>query len=69
MFVDKVGRIYVVDSLNHRVVCWLPESKEDRIIVGGNGKGKRRNRVDQQNNLYVADEYNNRIQQFDFYSI
>jgi len=53
-------------------MCWSSESSEGRVIVGGNGFGEKLNQFndlrglsfDIENNLYVADANNNRIQRF-----
>jgi sugar lactone lactonase YvrE len=54
-------------------MCWSSGSKEGRVVVGGNGKGQGSNQLnspigllfDRENNLYVADCVNDRIQRFD----
>ena len=64
--------VYVADSGNHRVMRWYKEAKEGNIIVGGNGKGQQLNQLngpidlsfDGENNLYVVDFWNNRVQKF-----
>ena len=69
---NEVGDVYVIDNENHRLMCWSLESKEGRIVVGGNGKGKGPNQLshpiglsfDVENNLYVVDSGNDRIQRF-----
>ena len=38
VWVDEWGNVYVVDSLNHRVVCWEKETKQGVVIVGENGR-------------------------------
>ena len=43
LFVDLWDNVYVVDSANHRVMCWPKGSKEGRIFVGGNGKEEKSN--------------------------
>jgi len=53
-------------------MCWSVESKESRVVVGGNGAGQGSNQLnnpiclsfDVENNLYVADSGNDRIQRF-----
>ncbi|CAF3466114.1 unnamed protein product [Rotaria socialis] len=39
VFVDALGTVYVADSHNHRVVCWLEGATQGDVIVGGNGQG------------------------------
>jgi hypothetical protein len=51
----------------------LKGAQEGKIVVGGNGKGEQPNQLnwsvdlsfDRQNNLYVVDNYNHRVQRFD----
>ena len=70
--IDHVGTIYITDFGNHRIVRWLKEAKECSIMVGGNGEGNQPNQLnypidssfDQQNNLYVLDRDNYRVQKF-----
>ncbi len=72
MIVDHLGNVYVADSQNHRIMLWRKGGKEGRIIVGGNGEGQKPNQFnflrglsfDRQNNLYVVDYSNNRVQKF-----
>jgi len=73
LLVNEVGDIYVADSNNNRIMCWSLSSKEGRVVVvGGNGAGQGSNQLnypisllfDVENNLYVADYNNNRIQRF-----
>ncbi|CAF3974609.1 unnamed protein product [Adineta steineri] len=67
--VDHLGKIYVVDNENHRVMCWCKGDAEGKIIVGGNGEGKKSNQLsyptglsfDEEENLYVVDWGNNRV--------
>jgi len=73
VIVDRLGQIYVAACENHRVMRWCEGSKEGTIVVGGNGDGKESNQLnypvglsfDEQGNLYVADNGNNRIQKFE----
>jgi DNA-binding beta-propeller fold protein YncE len=51
---------------------WLKGAQNETIVVGGNGKGNQPNQLyypydlsfDQQNNLYVVDMENHRVQRF-----
>jgi hypothetical protein len=51
---------------------WLKGAREGSIIVGGNGLGREANQLnypislsfDQENNLYIVDCHNHRIQKF-----
>ena len=73
IFVDQLGRLYVVDSDNHRVMLWHNGAKEGTILVGGNDEGNELNQLnnpyglsfDGYGNLYVSDYLNNRIQKFE----
>ncbi|CAF1381126.1 unnamed protein product [Rotaria magnacalcarata] len=73
LFVDTLGTLYVADSWNHRVMRWTQgDNKQGTVIVGGNDQGAGANQFngsrdfsfDRRGNLYVADEYNNRVQRF-----
>ncbi|CAF5026858.1 unnamed protein product, partial [Rotaria magnacalcarata] len=75
LFVDTLGTLYVADSSNNRVMRWTQgDKKQGTVIVGGNGKGKGAGAdqfnipsglsFDRYGNLYVADQYNNRVQRF-----
>ena len=73
LVVNENGDVFVADSSNDRVMCWPSDSKEGRVVVGGNGQGEGSNQLyhptglvfDRANNLYVVDRYNHRIQRFD----
>ncbi|CAF1593932.1 unnamed protein product, partial [Adineta steineri] len=73
VIVDDLGRIYVVDCANHRVMRWCEEGTKGEVIVGGNGPGKDSNQLnfptdlsfDNEGNLYVVDSDNHRIQKYD----
>ena len=69
---NEIGDVFVNDHENHRIMCWPSGSKEGHIVVGGNGQGEGSNQFnglrglsfDVENNLYVVDVNNNRIQRF-----
>ena len=69
---NEIDDIYMADSENHRIMCWSLGSKEGRIVIGGNGRGTESNQFrcptgltfDIDNNLYVVDCDNHRIQRF-----
>ncbi|CAF0723200.1 unnamed protein product [Adineta steineri] len=73
VIVDHLGQIYVADYCNNRVMRWCEGDEEGEIIVGGNGEGIQSNQLnypndlsfDNEENLYVADSLNNRIQKFE----
>ena len=61
--------LYVADSGNHRVMKWVKGAKEGQTIVGRNGRGNQLEYLtdlsfDGQNNLYIVDKNNHRIQKF-----
>ncbi|CAM4982618.1 unnamed protein product [Rotaria socialis] len=73
IFVDTLGTLYVADTYNHRVMRWTQgDKKQGTVIVGGNGKGEGANQFsglygfsfDRQDNLYVVDMNNDRVQRF-----
>ncbi|CAF4517690.1 unnamed protein product [Rotaria socialis] len=73
IFVDTLGTLYVADQGNNRVMRWTQvDKKQGTVIVGGNGQGKGATQFngpvglsfDRHGNLYVADEFNNRVQRF-----
>ncbi|CAF2019593.1 unnamed protein product, partial [Rotaria magnacalcarata] len=73
IFVDTLGTLYVADRGNHRVMRWTQgDKKQGSVVVGGNGEGAGANQFkhpaglsfDRHGNLYVVDEYNNRVQRF-----
>ncbi|CAF4069853.1 unnamed protein product [Adineta steineri] len=80
IFVDEDQSVYVTDSQiyvadygNHRVMRWCEGKEEGEIIVGGNGPGNQSNQVncpcglcfDDEENLYVVDFNNHRLQKFE----
>ncbi|CAF4985178.1 unnamed protein product, partial [Rotaria magnacalcarata] len=73
LFVDTLGTLYVADTFNHRVMRWTQgDNKQGTVILGGNGEGAGANQFnypyglsfDRHGNLYVADQYNHRVQRF-----
>ena len=71
IIVDQLGSVYIAEKGNNRVVRWLKGAKEGTIVVGGTG-GEQANQFysprdlsfDEENNLYVLDGDNNRVQKF-----
>ena len=75
LYVDKGGNLFVADAINNRIQKFGPNStaaSSGTTVAGGNGFGSASNQlgfpsgvfVDGAGNLYVADQNNNRIQQF-----
>ncbi len=75
VYVDAIGNIYVADAFNHRIQKFPSGSTSatnGTTVAGGNGAGSAANQlnyptgvfVDSLGNIYVADEFNNRIQKF-----
>jgi DNA-binding beta-propeller fold protein YncE len=68
-----LGSVYVADTSNDRVIRWLKGAEEGTIVVGGKGAGEQPNQFiypvdlsfDRENNLYVVDCSNHRVQKFD----
>ncbi|CAF4280841.1 unnamed protein product, partial [Adineta steineri] len=73
VIVDDLGQIYVVDFGSHRVMRWCKEKKEGEIVVGKNRQGNQPNQLyfprglsfDDEENLYILDANNYRIQKFE----
>ncbi|CAF1413217.1 unnamed protein product, partial [Adineta steineri] len=71
VIVDHMGNIYVTNEGSHRITRWSPSATEAITVVGeqyGSGPTpamySQDLSFDQQNNLYVVDTNNDRIQQF-----
>ncbi len=73
--VDAGGNLYVADDANSRVLKFPPGSNSATnatVVAGGNGAGKAANQlvnpvsvfVDASNDLYVVDDFNDRVQKF-----
>ncbi|CAF1491647.1 unnamed protein product [Adineta steineri] len=70
VIVDDLGQIYIADCWNDRIVRWCEGEEEGEIVVGGNRRGNQLNRpmglcFDDEENLYVVDYLNHRIQKFE----
>ena len=71
LFVDTSGTIYGAEGGNDRVMRWPKGAQQGSVIVGGNG-GNAANQLnepkalsfDRHGNLYVVDEFNDRVQSF-----
>jgi DNA-binding beta-propeller fold protein YncE len=72
VLVDKSGSVYVTDCYNHRVMCWPPGAISGTLIAGGHGNGFQPDQLnrpqdlafDLDENLYVLDTDNYRVQKF-----
>ncbi|CAF3422568.1 unnamed protein product, partial [Rotaria sp. Silwood2] len=73
IFIDPATDIlYIADSLNHRIIKWLPNATSGILIAGTGSSGSLSNQlntpkdvyVDSFKNIYVADTLNQRIQFF-----
>ena len=73
LFVHSTTKtVYVAEAGNNRVTRWSEGTKEGTVIIGGNGQGSNANQFhhseqllfDRQNNLYITDHDNHRIQRF-----
>ncbi|CAF3770207.1 unnamed protein product, partial [Rotaria socialis] len=73
IFVDTLGTLYVADQGNNRVLRWTQrDKKQGTVIVGENGEGEGDKQFnhphglsfDRHGNLYVVDQYNQRVQRF-----
>ena len=73
MIVDHLGRIYVADYRNLRVIRWYEGGKEGNVIISGSYYGSVSDLLknpsglsfDREGNLYVVDTSNHRVQKFD----
>ncbi len=72
VIVDLLGKVYVVDYSNHRLIRWYNVVIQGSVAIGGNGQGTQPNQLNnpeglsfnRHGNLYAADRINNRIQRF-----
>ncbi len=69
--VDCKGNLFVSDDVDNNVTKWVPGSTTGVVVAGGNGTGNAANQlhdprgnlfVDKNDNLYINDCYNHRIQ-------
>lgn len=73
IILDKNGTLYVVDELNHRILCIPSGAQSSSVIAGGHGQGNAPNQLsgpiylalDEERNLYVSDWNNFRVQKFE----
>ncbi|CAF1273414.1 unnamed protein product [Adineta steineri] len=74
--IDKNGFIYVCDCKNEEVRHWKQGDNKGELVVGGNGKGNQSNQLtcpaslsfDNEENRYVVDNGNDRIQKYEKFS-
>jgi len=72
VYVDSIGNIFIADAGWGRVLEWTPGADSGITIVGGNGWGSNAEQfgyltyffLDKNYNLYVSDNWNNRVQEF-----
>ncbi|CAF4637975.1 unnamed protein product [Rotaria sp. Silwood1] len=71
VIVDHLDQIYVADFWNSRVMGWCKNCSKGSIVIGKTGERNKENQFfpsslscDIENNFYVADPENNRIQKF-----
>jgi len=65
---DQQQSTFIADSKNDRIMCWSSKSKEGRIVVGEDSNQFNYPidlLFDFENNLYVVDWRNHRIQRFE----
>ncbi|CAF1256405.1 unnamed protein product [Adineta steineri] len=72
LFVNDDDTIYIVDSLNYRVVKWEAGVSSGRLVAGGNEEGNRNNQlsymtkvvVDKTGTIFICDADNKRVQRW-----
>ncbi|CAF1469443.1 unnamed protein product [Rotaria sp. Silwood1] len=72
VFTDPMGRIYVADGGNHRVMRWYNGATQGTMIIGGKRRGQQEDRLadpeglsfDRYGNMYVVDWGNHRVQRY-----
>jgi sugar lactone lactonase YvrE len=72
LFVDGNDAVYVVDTLNNRVVKWASGVPSGQLVAGGNGEGSQTNQmlyatklvVDEKGAMFICDHENKRVQQW-----
>jgi sugar lactone lactonase YvrE len=73
VIVDSSGTVYVSEFNNYRIVKWLKNANTGTLVAGISGstgllptqlQGPSGIRFDTNGNLYVCDQYNNRVQRF-----
>jgi sugar lactone lactonase YvrE len=72
LFVDDDAVVYVVDTLNYRVVKWVPGASSGEVVIGGNGEGNQTNQlhyasdmvIDKKGTIFICDHQNRRVQRW-----
>ena len=72
IWVDQCQRVYVADAEHDRVLLWKRGDHEGTVVVGSEGSGSAANQLsnpnglyfDNHGSLYIADQWNHRIQRF-----
>ncbi|CAF3611303.1 unnamed protein product [Rotaria sordida] len=72
IFLDNNDVLYIADSVNHRVVKWMPGASSGQVVAGGNENGKNANQfnylssivVDKNGTMFICDRENDRVQQW-----
>ena len=41
LVVEPSGTVLIADTLNHRVVRWVPGARHGEVVAGGRGQGSR----------------------------
>ena len=70
LFVDNDGIVYIVDSLNFRLIKWTPGASTGRVVAGGNKEGNQnyqlsyatKSIVDKNRTMFICDSDNKRVQ-------
>ena len=75
--VSQEGDVYVVDSLNNRIMRWEQQANQGLPVIGGDWKGGAEKALnepeglcsDPNGNFYVADKKNHRIELVSFSNV
>ncbi|CAF0850861.1 unnamed protein product [Adineta ricciae] len=73
LFIDSIGNMHILDSLNYRILYWPNNSTEGRIVAGTGEPGSDADQLFYavsfavgQGQMYVSDVANQRVQAFPF---
>ncbi len=69
VYVDLDGNIYILDTLNYRVMKYLPDQPLGFQVAGGKGSGTTLDKIgtsyalflDDQSNIYISEYANHRV--------